>query len=337
VDRRTEEGSDEAALLELITASWTSQAIRAAAELGIAELLAAGPLTSAELAVSAHAHPGFLHQLLRALTTVGIVAETDHGAFELTSMGALLPSLRSWSTWWGRYAWPEWAALVDSVRTGISGRALLAGKPGFAGIEADSEMADVFSSAMAELTDLETHHIVRACDFSRFGHIVDVGGGYGELLVSILAAYPQVRGTVFDRAHCEEGARRHIDEAGVSDRCKVLTGDFFEGLPGGADAYVVKNVIHDWDDAGAQRILENCRRSMEPSSRLILIERVMPDRLTTSAAHQSSARSDLHMLVAHGARERTESELAGLLVDTSFAPRPAVRAGTLGIVEAVPV
>lgn len=326
------------ALLDLITSSWKSQAVRVAAELRLPELLASGPRSSAQLADRADAHQPALHRLLRALATIDIVRENDDGTFALTPMGALLGSLGSWSIWWGGYAWPEWGRLLDSVKSGRSARSLLAATAGFDGLEVDPDRAALFHSAMAELTGLEAEGVVRACDFSPFQHIVDVGGGFGELLAVILTAHPLARGTIVDRPHSVDGARRHLEQAGVAGRCEILPGDFFESVPPGADAYVVKNVLHDWDDPDARRILDSCHRAMPAHAKLLLIERVMPNRLTVSGAHQSAVRSDLHMLIAHGARERTQAEFDELLLRSGFtlqAVLPAV--GGLSILQGVPV
>ena len=332
------EETDETALLALITSSWKTQAVRVAAELRLPELLDRGPRTSAELADGAGAHQPSLHRLLRALSTIDIVRENDDGTFELTPMGAVLGSLQSWSVWWGAHAWPEWGRLLDSVKTGNSARRLLTAAGGFEGLEADSEKAGVFNSAMAELTNLEARGVVRTYDFSPFQRLVDVGGGYGELLTVILTANPGARGTIVDRPHAVAGARRRVEQAGVAERCEILPGDFFEALPAGADAYIVKNVVHDWDDDDALRVLETCRRAMPAHAKLLLIERVMPDRLTVSGAHQSAARSDLHMLIAHGAKERTQAEFADLLVRSGFRLRTvAATGGGLSVLEAVPV
>jgi hypothetical protein len=333
-----QEEPDEATLLELITSSWKSQALRVAAELRVPELLAGGPRTSAQLAEHARAHQPSLHRLLRALTTIDILRENDDGTFVLTPMGTLLGSLRSWSIWWGAHAWPEWGRLLESVKTGRSVRSQRAEAHGFESLDADPEVAAVFNSAMAELTRLEVNGVVRAYDFSPFQHIVDVGGGYGELLVAILNAHPRARGTIVDLPHSVDGARRHVEEAGVADRCEVLPGDFFERVPPGADAYIVKNVVHDWDDRDALRILESCHQAMPAHAKLLLIERVMPDRFTVSDADQSAARSDLHMLIAHGARERTQAEFDELLVRSRFRLQTAAgAAGGLSVLEAIPV
>lgn len=324
--------TDEAALLDLITGSWKSQAVRVAAELRLPELLASGPRTSAELADRTNTHQPALHRLLRALVTIDIVGENDDGTFALTPMGAQLGSLESWSIWWGSHAWPEWGRLLDSVRSGRSVRT------GFDVLETDPDKAAVFHSAMAELTSLEAEGVVRTYDFSPFHHIIDVGGGYGELLAVILIANPRARGTVVDLPHSADGARRHLEEAGVASRCEILSGDFFESVPPGGDAYLLKNVLHDWDDPDARRILDRCRRAMPAHGRLLLIERVIPDRLTVSSADQAAVRSDLHMLIAHGARERTQADFDDLLLRSGFSLQTVAPAtGGLNVVEAVPI
>lgn len=328
---------DEAALLELITSSWKSQAVRVAAELHLPELLAAGPRTSSELADRTDTHQPALRRLLRALVTIDIVAENDDGTFALTPMGAQLGSLESWSIWWGGHAWPEWSGLLDTVRSGTSARAHLAPAAGFDGLAADPNRAAVFHAAMAELTSLEAKGVVRTYDFSPFHHIVDVGGGYGELLAVILIAHPRARGTIVDLPHSVDGARRHVAQAGIADRCEILPDDFFESVPSGKDAYILKNVLHDWDDPDARRVLASCRDAMPAHSTLLVIERVMPDRLTVSGPDQAAVRADLHMLIAHGARERTQAEFNDLLLESGFTLQTVVQAsGGLSILEAVP-
>jgi hypothetical protein len=218
------------------------------------------------------------------------------------------------------------------VRTGRSIRA------GFDGLDTDPDKAAVFHSAMAELTRLEAEGVVQTYDFSAFNHIVDVGGGYGELLAAILIANPGARGTVVDLPHSADGARRHLEEAGVAGRCEIVPGDFFESVPPGGDAYLLKNVLHDWDDPDARRILDRCHRSMSAHSTLLLIERVIPDRLTVSGADQAAVRSDLHMLIAHGARERTQADFDDLLLRSGFSVQTVVPAtGGLNVLEAVAI
>jgi predicted O-methyltransferase YrrM len=196
----------------------------------------------------------------------------------------------------------------------------------------------VFNEALAELTRLSAESIVHAYDFSGLKRIVEVGGGYGELLACILRAHPAAHGVLFDLEHAMGEARRRFEEAGLAARCEFVVGDFFRSVPPGADAYVLKSVIHDWDDAHGVQILESCRRAMAAGARLLLAERIMPDRLEVSPEHQSVARTDLNMLIAHGARERAEAALRELLHAAGFhVTRIIVPAGaTVCVIEARP-
>jgi hypothetical protein len=336
-------------LLEMINGSWIAQAIAVTAELGLADLLRDGPLTSVDLASATGTDAPSLQRLLRALTTIGICEESErdesvsHDSSErrfcLTEMGRLLDShspdsLRCWSMWWGKYLWPVWGNLRYSINTGHSARALLNGTAGFKHLENDPTAAATFNQALVELTRLTTRGIVRTYDFSNCRLIIDVGGGYGELLAAILAANSQARGILFDLPHATEGARRHFEQAHLSDRCEFVSGDFFQSVPRGADAYVLKSVIHDWNDDQSRAILKTCHAAMDDHSRLILIERVLPQRLNTSAAHQSAARSDLTMLVALGAQERTEDEFRTLLHSADFELIQISPAGMVHVLEA---
>ena len=191
---------------------------------------------------------------------------------------------------------------------------MLTGTDGFDHLAQDPQAAGVFNKGLAELTTLTADSIVAAYDFSTLRHVVDVGGGYGQLLAAILRAHPGVRGTLFDLPHAIDGARAFLTQAGVINRCELVAGDFFESLPAGADAYLLKSVIHDWPDERARAILQNCRRAMtRAGARLLLAERVLPERLTSSAQHRALARTDLSMLVTHAAAERSEADFRGLL------------------------
>lgn len=318
-------GSDSPAsrLLGIVTGSWTSQATYVAARLGIPDILADGPKWPAEVAALANAHPDSLHRLLRALTTIDICRERDDGSFELTDMGSLLrsgapDSLRSWTIFWGGHLWPIWEHLLHSVTTGESARKLVLGTEGSEHLERDPDGARVFHDAMAELTRTIAEDVVRAYDFSGVRRIVDVGGGYGEMLATILQANPATTGVLVDLPHGIENAGPRLEAAGVASRCDLVAGDFFESVPAGGDAYLLKSVLHDWNDERGRVILENCRRAMSPQGKILLVERVVPERLEATPEHQALARSDLHMLVAWAARERTELELRELLGAAGF-------------------
>lgn len=329
-------------LLEHFTANWKTQVIYVAAELRIADLLAEEAKTSEELAALTDTHEPSLRRLLRALGTLDICRELEPGRFAITPMGSLLGtaapgSLRAWSIWWGGYLWDVWGKLLYSVKTGESGRKLLSGLDGFGHLEQDPAAAAIFNQGLLELTRLTAEGVVGAYDFSGLKRIVDVGGGYGALLAAILRANPAATGVLFDLSHATAGGRRHFEEAGLASRCEFLAGNFFESVPGGADAYVLKSVIHDWDDEKSLQILENCRHAMGEDGRLLLVERVLPDRLEVSEEHQAAARSDLSMLVALAAHERTESQFLALLQSAGLRVARILPVGmTVSVIEAFP-
>ncbi len=305
-------------LLALVTSSWMSQAAYAAAQLRLPDLLAAGPQTSEALASAAGCHAPSLRRLLRALTTLELCRERDDGAFELTPLGGLLRSgvpgsLRSWTIYWGGPHWTIWGHLLHSLTTGETARQHLAGTEGFEHLERDPELAALFNQAMAELTGRIAQDVPRVYDFSRMRRILDVGGGYGELLAAVLLANPAAHGVLFDMTHARAAGQRHLEALGLAERCEVVSGSFFEAVPGGADACLLKSILHDWEDDHARAILANCRRALAPGGRLLIIERLMPERVEATPAHQSIVRSDLNMLVGPGGCERTEAEFRALL------------------------
>ena len=304
-------------LLSLVDAAWMTQAVYVAAELRVADLLADGPRKPRSLSAATGVHESSLRRLLRALVTLDVCREKD-GAFEMTRMGALLRSdhpnsLRATALWRGGTHWPLWGKLLQCVKTGKSARKLLLGTTGFDHLKRDPRAAAVFHRAMVELTRLTTPDIVRAYDFSRSKLIVDVGGGCGQLLAAILRANRQAKGYVYDLPTVSRGLKRQFAEFGLGARCQFKAGDFFRSVPAGADVYVLKNVIHDWDDESALRILVNCRRAMRAHARLLVVERIFPARPRALAEHRAAARSDLTMLVALGAQERTKTEFRKLL------------------------
>ena len=270
------------------------------------------------MASTSGSHAPSLYRLLRALTTLEICLERDDGAFELTPMGALLRSnvpgsLRSWTLFWGGPDWPVWGHLLHSVKTGETARKHLSGTKDFQHLALDPDLAALFNQAMVELTRLVAQDVARVYDFSSMPRIMDVGGGYGELLTAILQANAGARGVLFDMAHAREAGQRHLEALGLADRCEIVTGSFFESIPGTADAILLKSIIHDWGDGKSRTILENSRHALAEGGKLLIIERLMPERLETSPNHQAVVRSDLNMLVGPGGRERTEAEFRALL------------------------
>lgn len=320
-------GLGEAAnLMELVRAASLSQAICVAAELGLADLLANGPKHARELAQVTGSNASSLQRLLRALASLGICVQCDDGAFELCATGAFLRSdapnsLRSWTIWCGSYMWPAWSKLGDSVRTGKSAQQLVGGADGFGHLVRDPQTAAAFNSAMVEITRLIAAEAARAYDFAGARRIVDIGGGLGALLAAILKTHPGMQGVVFDLPHAVKEAKAYLANEGVADRCDVVAGDFFESIPGGADIYILKNIIHDWNDERSIVLLRNCRRAMLPHGRLLVIEQVMPGRLEACQAHRAIAWTDLVMLLAPGGCQRTDAEFRALFANAGLAVR----------------
>lgn len=325
--------------LDTLHASWKAQALHAAAVLGIADILAEGPCASAEVAARCAAPPRPVHQLLRALSTIEVCTPLPGERFALGRLGVFLrtdhpESLRTWTLWWGEHLWGPWGVLTQSVRTGRSGRALLNATRGFDHL-ADPGIAALFHRAVAELTALAADAVVRAFDFSRFPTITDVGGGQGELLAAILVANPGAHAMLLELPAALALAEAHLTRRGVVERCSFVEGDFFRAVPPGSSAYLLKSVLHDWDDADCVRVLERCREAMTPDARLIIVEQVMPDTPGVNRADQALARSDLMMLVAHGAGERTAAEYRALLHAAGFQSLGLTPAGVaFSVIEA---
>lgn len=328
---------EAARLLDIVSGSWKTQAVYVAARLGIADRLHDSPRSAAELASEIGAHVPSLERLLRALVSVAIVRPRADDTFELTPTGSLLreeapDSLRAWVLHWGGTCWPLWGQLLHSVMTGDAGRA-----GAFDRLASDPEAARIFHQAMSQLTRLLVGEFVAAVDWTGTRKIVDVGGGSGELLVAALGACPGAVGILFDEPHAIELGRLSVRAAGLEHRCEFVAGDFFERVPEGADTYLLKSVLHDWNDERAGAILVRCRRAVGPASRLLVVERMVPDAPGGSRDEQDLACMDLHMLLRHGGRERTEAELRALLSGAGFgtiAVRPL--GSTLAVIEARP-
>ncbi len=332
-------------LLDQIGASWMSQAIGVAAELRLADRLSAGPRSALQLAGDAGCNEDALRRLLHALTSLEIFKELEDGRFALDDAGRHLcgdapQSLRHWAIWCARYHWPIWANLLESVRTGRSARQLNGvdeGASGYAHIERDPHGAAVFNQAMVEITGLIAAGLVTAYDWRQVRHAVDVGGGYGGVISALLVAYPAMRGTLFDLPHAMQGATTHLARAGVDARCALASGSFFDAVPENGDIYLLKSILHNWDDERCKAILVQCRRAMRRDAKLLLVERVMPARLGTELSDRAIARSDLNMLVSLTGHERTAGELRALLDAAGFSLtelRPVWR--EFSLLEAVP-
>ena len=325
------------ALVDMVAGHRVTAVIYVASALGIPDELADGPRTSADLATRVGAHEPSVRRLVRALVTLGLCKEANDHTFELTATGRYLPgkapqSLKPFVLLEGQFLRRAWDGLIDSIRTGKTGAEL-------AGVDLEKkwnlQATGVFNDAMVAITQFVAPAVASAYDFSAIGRLIDVGGGHGELLAAILNAYPSLRGAVLDLPSCAEGARRHLAAAGVSGRCEFVAGNFFESIPVGADALILKSVIHDWDDQRSIRILANCRRALTQAGKLLLVERIMPDVLDESRAEDRSiVLHDLNMLRGPGGAERTEREFRSVLTKAGFTLTCVIPAGPMHVIEA---
>jgi hypothetical protein len=306
-----------------------AQVLRVAALLGIADHLADEPMTATQLAAATETHLLSLRRLLRGLTCLGVIEEPEPDTFALTEDGQQLradapDSVRAAVLLFtSDEVWRSWGRLEHSVRTGEAAWDQVVGTSVFDFMAGHPEQAGTFNAAMADRTRLVAPRIVAAYDFARFGTVVDLGGGDGALIAAILAAAPEVRGVLFDRPAGVAGAPAVLSAAGVADRCEIVAGDFFVAVPDGADAYVIKTVLHNWDDEQCVDILANCRKAMRHNGTLLVIERVVPPRITSAAASRAVF-MDLNMLVHTPGRERTEAEYRSLYTAAGFELTDAV-------------
>ncbi|MFD0362973.1 methyltransferase [Nocardia sp. GCM10030253] len=308
------------ALLEMVVAGFLTQAIHAAATLGVADALADGPRSGAELARATGANEDALHRLLRLLISHGIFARRSDGKYTLTPMAQALRwdanvSLRDTVLFFGSTMHRNhWTHLVDAVRTGETVGTDLDGMSFFDYMQKDREVGELFDRAMTSISTLSIEPLFAAYDFAQFGTIVDVGGGEGTLLTEILTRTTTPRGILFDLPEVIAPAPARIAELGLTDRCTVEGGSFFEKVPKGADAYILKHIIHDWPDDKAAQILHTLREHMPNDATLILIELVLPE---DDRPHPGKI-IDLEMLVNAGGRERTESQYRDFLAESGF-------------------
>jgi hypothetical protein len=326
-------------LRRLITGFRVSQAVHVAAVLGISDLLADGPRSVAELAERTGSHERSLYRLLRALATAGVYEEFDGQRFGSTPLGDALrtdaeESAAGQAGFIGRPAyWQAWSSLLHSVRTGENAFRAVHGRDVWAYRAEHPDEGASFDAAMTSMSRYVAGATLDAYDFGRFGTVVDVGGGRGALLAAILGRWPDAHGVLFDQPHVVAGAPSLLDNAGVAGRCRIVTGSFFDAVPAGGDAYLLKSIIHDWPDAESVAILRNCRQAMAPDATLLLVERVIADRNDGFDA----AFSDLNMLVSPGGQERTTAEYAALLAAADLhLTRTVPTASEVTVVEAVP-
>ena len=305
-------------LLQMVSAAWNTQTLFVAAKLGIADLLAARPMSNEELAQATGAHVRSLARLMRALVSLEICAIGPDGKYQLTALGGYLrrdvrDSVRGMALHWGGQLWEAWGHLLDCVMTGKNARGSEDPSAIFASFMGDPEQAAIFNRAMVNITEAVAEAVVRIYDFTGMTRVVDVGGGYGAMLAAVLRAYPSMRAVLFDLPQVIPGARRYLDDGGVLARCELIEGSFFDQVPGAADACLLKSIIHDWPDDRSVEILRNCAAAVNSAhGKILLVEHVMPERIDSSPAHRGAIRGDLNMMVATGGGERTAEEFKAL-------------------------
>ncbi|MEZ5830686.1 MAG: methyltransferase [Dongiaceae bacterium] len=328
------------ALRDRIMGFRTTQMIHVAAKLGLADRLAAGPRSPRELALAVGADPQALHRLLRALASLGIFAEDEHGDFILTPQAELLRSdvqgsLRDTALLYGEdWLWQVYGGMMHSMRTGAPAFVKVHRQPLYGYLHEDPRAAAQFNAAMNSFARHEAAAVLEAFDFGSAECVVDIGGGRGAMLAALLRAHPHLTGVLFDLPSVLEGATELMSETGISERVRCRAGDFFEEAPAGADLYVMKSVLHNWDDVDAHRILATCRAAMKPEARLLVIEQVV----TPGNVPSESKLHDINMLVVAGGRERTESEYRALFRQAGLAlQRMATTRAPLSVMVATPL
>jgi hypothetical protein len=303
----------------MLTAYWISQALYVAAKLGLADLLQDGPRTAADLAIATQTQPRPLYRLMRALASVGVFAEDDRQGFSLTPLAQCLRSdvpgsQRSMAITTGELFYPAWGELLSSVQTGRTAFEKVYGQPVFDYLSQNPAQARLFDETMVGVHGRETAALVDAFDFSGVKVLADIGGGNGSVITAILHKYPEMKGILFDLPGVVERARANIEMAGLVDRCQVIGGNFFESVPPGADAYLLRHIIHDWDDERATTLLRNVHRAMGAGGELLVVESVIPPGNEPSFGKLL----DLAMLVIPGGKERTEDEYRMLYEAAGF-------------------
>jgi hypothetical protein len=308
-------------LLERVTSYWIPQIIGVVARLRLADLLADGPRSSDALAPQVGAHPDGLYRMMRAGVVAGLFTEAPPRTFTLTPMGACLRSevpgsMRDMAIAQTAPAhWLPWGELLTAVQTGRSTTQKVLGATIWEHYEKNPEEASYFARAMGNFSSFIAAEVARLHDFSPYARVADVGGSQGALLSAVLHAYPSCRGILFDLPHVIEGARAQVEKAGLSPRMELVAGSFFEPVVPAAEAYLLKHILHDWDDASATSILRQIHHGAPSGARLIVVEMVMPD----GGEPSRTALLDLSMLVLVDGRERTAREYEQLLTGTGWA------------------
>ncbi len=309
-----------ARMLQIITGYWASQAVGTAARLGVPDQLADRPRDSGEVAEAMGADPQAIFRLMRMLASIGVFTMDPQGRFGLTPLGDTLRSSVPGSVRNFAVAetapghWRPWGMMYDAVTTGKPMCRSALGMELWDWYSKNPEEGEYFNGAMGDLSAAVSDEVIRVYDFAKYQMVVDVGGAHGILLAAILKANPKMRGILFDLQHVTLTAGDSLKTQGIEQRCEVVSGDFFDGVPPGADIHVLKQIIHDWSDKECITILRNCHQALKPNGKLLLVEMVIPPDNSPSMAQAM----DLNMLVLLTGKERTESQYRELLAAGGF-------------------
>ncbi len=333
------EAPPETAMLQLISGFWISRCIYVTAKLGLADLVKDGPKTAADLAAATNTYPPSLYRVLRALACVRVLTQDGDRFGDTPVLRTLRTDVKGSLRWFamselGEEHYPAWGEFLHSVKTGDIAFDHALGMDVWKYFAEHPDNAKIFNDSMSGLTAQANEALQPAYDFGGIGTLVDIGGGHGSLLTSILRRNPQMRGILFDAPPVIEGARAIVGESDVSDRCEPIAGNFFESVPKGGDAHILKWIIHDWTDEQSLTILKNSHRALPENGKLIVIEAVVPE---SNEMHFSKF-MDLNMLVMTGGRERTEAEFRDLYERSGFRLTRIVPTGSpFSVIEGVRV
>ena len=325
-------------LIQMGTAAWISMIVHGAAKIGLADHLGSGAKTAEQLSGPTGTHTHSLHRFMRTLAGLGLLTEGPTRHFALTPLGEALKRDAPGAAWatvltfGGKHFWSVMSEFPYCLQTGETGQQKATGMPLFQYLAQHPDEASLFSETMVGFHGGEPPAIAAAYDFSAIGTLVDVGGATGNLLTTILASYPQLRGMLFDLPHVERDAQALIASRGMTGRISVIPGSFFERIPEGGDAYLMSHVIHDWNEDQCLTILGNCRKVMPPRGRLLIVESVLPPGDTM---HEGKL-LDMVMLLAPGGEERNEEEYRALLARAGFRlSRVVPTSSAVSVIEAV--
>lgn len=325
---------------ELVNGFRASQLVRGAVELRIPDLLSGGAMSADQLSAATRIDAGRLRRLMRGLTALGVFIEHDDGRFTNTEVGELFRegvpgSQRPVAMMLIPESYRGWDHFMDTLRSGVTGHSLAHGGTLWETIARDPDYAARFNQAMASFSEGAVQFVATSGHFRDGALIVDVGGGKGALVAGILRSNPSLRGIVCDLAAGLAETPQYLAGLDVADRCSVVEADFFKSVPSGGDVYLLKQIIHDWDDQHAATILSVCRRAMSAGARIMIVERVLPSRVTDDPSHLNPVMTDLQMMVQLGGRERTLEEYKHLLAGASLSFTNSVPGAGWGLIEGI--